>query len=142
MIIVLDTNCLIQIMPRQAEHRWLYDALLNNRLTLAISTEILNEYEETINDFYESDELGENVVKLILNLSNIKKTSPSFRWRLIHKDPDDNKYPDCAIAAQADYIITHDKHFKILETIDFPKVVCVSLDDFKTIFYGFISQDS
>ena len=99
MIIVLDTNCLIQILPRQAEHRWLYDAILNGELVLAITTEILNEYEETINTFYESSQLGENVVKLILNLPNIKKASPSFKWALIHKDPDDNKYPDCAVTA-------------------------------------------
>ena len=140
MVIVLDTNCLIQILPKQAEHRWLYDAILNGELILAITTEILNEYEETINTFYESSQLGENVVKLILNLPNTKKVSPSFKWAMIYKDPDDNKYPDCAVTAQADYIITHDRHFKILESIDFPKVICVSLEESKAIFGKFLEK--
>ncbi|MEM1328052.1 MAG: putative toxin-antitoxin system toxin component, PIN family [Bacteroidota bacterium] len=138
MTIVLDTNCLIQIMPRRAKHRWLYDALINNKLILAISTEIINEYEETINTFYESESLGRHVTKMILDLPQIKKISPTFRWQLIEADPDDNKYPNCAIAAQADYIITHDKHFNILKQIPFPKVVCVTLDEFEVIFDDFV----
>ena len=140
MTIILDTNCLIQILPRQAEHRWLYDKIIEGDIYLAISSEIINEYEETINKFYESNQLGENVVKLILNLPNIKKVSPSFNWSLIHKDPDDNKYVDCAVTAQADYIITHDKHSNVLKTTDFPKVICVSLNKFKVICKDFFQR--
>jgi predicted nucleic acid-binding protein len=60
---------------------------------------------------------------------------------LIEADPDDNKYPNCAIAAQADYIITHDKHFNILKHIPFPKVICVTLDEFKVIFDDFANEE-
>jgi DUF1016 N-terminal domain len=35
---------------------------------------------------------------------------------------DDNKFVDIAIASNADYIITNDKHFKILSKISFTKV--------------------
>ena len=37
--------------------------------------------------------------------------SPSFFFRTISADRDDDKFADCAIAANADYIITSDKHF-------------------------------
>ena len=37
--------------------------------------------------------------------------TPSFHFNLITHDPDDNKFADCAIAAEADYIITEDGHF-------------------------------
>jgi len=36
------------------------------------------------------------------------------------KDEDDNKFVDCAIAANAGYLITHDKDFNILKQTDFP----------------------
>ena len=38
---------------------------------------------------------------------------------------------DCALNAGADYIVTNDKHFKVLENIDFPKVNILRIDKFK-----------
>jgi len=32
----------------------------------------------------------------------------------ITHDPDDNKFADCAIAAEADFILTEDRHFQEL----------------------------
>lgn len=133
MIIVLDTNCLIQILPRQAEHRWLYDAILDGTITLALTTEILLEYEETINKFYDSETLGSNVTRALLELPQSVKIEVYFRWKAINKDPDDDKYVDCAIAANAAYIITNDVHFKALSKMDFPKIESLNLSVFKDI---------
>jgi len=55
-----------------------------------------------------------------------------FHWRLL-KDEDDNKFVDCAIAANADYFIAHDKDFNILKQTDFPKINVVDLNEFKAI---------
>jgi len=49
------------------------------------------------------------------------------------KDEDDNKFVDCAIAANADYFIAHDKDFNILKQTDFPKINVVNLNEFKAI---------
>lgn len=57
----------------------------------------------------------------------------NFVWSLIEADPDDNKFVDCAIAGQADYIVTHDKHFRILDEIPFPKVKTIRLDALKEL---------
>ncbi len=134
MIIVLDTNCLIQILPRQAEHRWLYDAILGGTVTLALTTEIILEYEETINKFYESKTLGSNVTSVVLELPHTIKIDVYFRWKAITKDPDDDKYVDCAIAANAAFIITNDTHFKALSQLDFPKIDSLTLTQFKEIW--------
>lgn len=40
--------------------------------------------------------------------SNVARKDPFFRLRLIKKDPDDNKFVDCAFACQADYIVSDD----------------------------------
>lgn len=42
----------------------------------------------------------------------------------------DNKFIDCAIAANADYIVTNDKHFNVVKNIDFPKVNILSIQEF------------
>ena len=39
-------------------------------------------------------------------------------------------FVDCAIAANADFLVTNDTHFNILKTIAFPKVNTISLQEF------------
>jgi hypothetical protein len=40
------------------------------------------------------------------------------------------KYFDCGIAGQADYLVTEDKHFNILATIDFSKLQVINASVF------------
>ena len=40
---------------------------------------------------------------------------PHFQWRLIAADPDDDKFADCAVAVEAEWIITEDAHFDALK---------------------------
>lgn len=47
---------------------------------------------------------------------------PTYRFNLITVDPDDNKFVDCAIAANAEYIVASDHHYDVLQFIGFPKV--------------------
>lgn len=62
---------------------------------------------------------------------NVIRKNPHFSFGLIEADKDDNKFVDCAIAANARCIVTEDKHFKILKEISFPKVEVVNIDYFK-----------
>ena len=55
-----------------------------------------------------------------------------YSFNLINEDEDDNKFADCAIAANATYLVSNDRHFEVLNQIDFPKVNWVTLADFKT----------
>ena len=49
---------------------------------------------------------------------------------LITADPDDNKFVDCAFAAGADYLVSEDSHFNVLNKISFPQLNLVTLDEF------------
>ena len=49
---------------------------------------------------------------------------------LITEDPDDNKFVDCAIAADAELIVTNDKHFDVLRTVSWPKLTIIKLNEF------------
>lgn len=133
MRVVIDTNCPLASVPRQSQYRWLYDAVLHGHLQLVVTTEILAEYEEQLGLFYAPD-YADLILITLLNLPSLVRINPlSFYWLLIANDPDDNKFVDAAIAANADYIITNDRHYRILKDIPFPSVQCVRLADFKPI---------
>ena len=95
----------------------------------------MEEYEEIIGGFY-SPNLATNVVELLPNLKNTLRVNLYYKWELIIQDMDDNKFVDCAIACQADYVITQDKHFNILKKIPFPKVEVLKMNELKRILFG------
>ncbi len=74
-----------------------------------------------------------NVIQTLENLPNVDLITKYFSWDLIKADSDDNKFTDCAIAANAICLVSHDKHFNILKKITFPKVNVVSIEGFKKI---------
>ena len=93
---------------------------------------MLEEYEELLASFY-SVEISESVINTITNATNFIPVVPYFKWNLIAADPEDNKFADCALNAGADYIVTNDRHFNILEEMDFPYVKVVNIETFKQI---------
>ena len=127
--VVIDTNCLLQIIARRSPYRPIWDAFLDGRFDLCVSEEIINEYQEVLGRII-TPSIAENIVLLILNKRNVKLIDPHFRLGIITADPDDNKFIDCAFAAGADYLVTEDGHFNILRTTQFPKLNLVTLDEF------------
>ena len=127
--IVLDTNCLVSSLPRQGKYYQVWQDFFNEKYILCYTNDILTEYEEILTQTM-GPMIAQNIIKAIVARSNTMKLDPRFQFRLIEKDADDNKFVDCAIVANARYIVTEDRHFKVLETIDFPKVDVVGLDAF------------
>jgi putative PIN family toxin of toxin-antitoxin system len=66
------------------------------------------------------------------NLNNIYLIDTYFKFNLL-LDEDDNKFVDCAIASNADFILTEDKDFNVLKQIKFPKVNVLSISQFKSL---------
>jgi putative PIN family toxin of toxin-antitoxin system len=77
-------------------------------------------------DISDASEILEN----LLENQNIQLYNPEYKWNLIPQDPDDNKFVDCAIASNSDWIITHDKHFNVLNQISFPRINIISIEEF------------
>lgn len=77
-------------------------------------------------------ELSSEKLDFLLEFSNVELITPYFQWNLIEADPDDNKFVDCAISGQADFIVTHDKHFKVLADVPFPKVKTLRIEELKS----------
>ncbi|MBW7871516.1 MAG: putative toxin-antitoxin system toxin component, PIN family [Flavobacteriia bacterium] len=132
MTVVIDCNILVICLTSRSPYHGIYQALVNEKFNLAVTSEIILEYEEIITDKY-GIETTQAFLALLAELPNVRFHHTYYQWNLINADADDNKYCDCAIAGKADYIITEDKHFKVLEDIPFPKLKVVSIDEFLEI---------
>ncbi|MCC5945701.1 MAG: putative toxin-antitoxin system toxin component, PIN family [Bernardetiaceae bacterium] len=131
MIVVIDTNCLLVSIPPKSPYYWLYAAFEKEQFIWAISNEVLHEYEEQITDKY-SAKTADLVLSILLSAPNTVLKEPYYNWHLIHNDKDDNKFVDLALTAGADCLVSNDKDFNVLKTIDFPKIQLLTLNDFKT----------
>ena len=69
-------------------------------------------------------------IETILRANNTISIDAQFRFELISVDHDDNKFVDCAIVANADYIVSEDHHFEVLKAIPFPHVEVKRLHEF------------
>ena len=130
--IVLDTNVLLVAIPSYSKYHWLYQALISKKFELFITNDILNEYEEII-----EQRLGHNtayaVIRALMELDNVFSTVVYYKFQLIVNDPDDDKFADCAFASNAHYLVTNDKHFNVIKNNVFPKINVISLQDFEIV---------
>lgn len=133
--VVIDTNILLVSVSKRSPYHWIFQRLIKGEYTLCVTTEILFEYEEIIGKEMGSI-VANSVYQLLENLPNVELITNYFCWDLIKNDSDDNKFTDCAIAANAICLVSHDKHFNILKKNDFPKINVVSIEDFKKLLKG------
>jgi len=129
--VVLDTNVLLVSISDKSKLHWVFKNLIDNKYQLYVTTDILLEYSEILS-FHINQQVSESVLGVFENLSNVNFITNYYRFNLL-KDEDDNKFVDCAIAANADFIVTHDNDFKTLNEISFPKVKIISSAEFKGI---------
>ena len=129
MKIVLDTNCLLVSVQEYSDFFWLWQSFRDEKITLCYTTDILNEYHEVLS-YYFSVPFANTAIEEILLSPNTIPITVYYKWNLITADPDDNKFVDCAISANADYIVTNDKHFNILKMTEFPKVNVINIEQF------------
>ena len=133
MNVVIDTNVLWVSIARRSTSHWIFEAILNGSLTLCVTTDILDEYAEIMTLKLGTD-TSEAVLSIFDNLPNIKLVTRYYRWFAIKNDPDDGKFVDCAVAANAICIVTEDKHFNVLKQNSFPKVEVMNMSTFKLFF--------
>ena len=77
-------------------------------------------------------EASQSVMGVLENLNNIIFVKHYYRFQLL-QDEDDDKFADCAIASNADFIVTHDKDFNILKSIEFPKVRVIDTHELRDV---------
>lgn len=106
LIVVLDTNVLLSALAfggRTTARIW--TLVEDNRFRLAISSFILEELERNLvakADF--SPSLAKNICSFVLDLA--EPVRPTERISVITRKDSDNRILECAIAANADMIVT------------------------------------
>ena len=99
------------------------------RISLCVNSDILSEYEEKLAE-KTTPEIARNVLEAITRLHTTVFQQVYFHFGLIEADPDDNKFVDCAVAVDAEYIVTNDTHFNILKQIDWPRLIVIDIKTF------------
>lgn len=130
--VVLDTNCLVSSLSRKSESYDVWRGLHEGRYILCVSNSILEEYQEILS-VKTTPDIAENVIQYLINHDFVELINTYYYFDLIKSDPDDNKFVDCAIAANATYIVSDDKHFSPLKDLDYPRLLIVKLMDFVAI---------
>ena len=128
MKLVIDTNIFWVSISRRSTTNWIIQDLIAGKYTLCVTTDILDEYAEIIGQKM-GHKTVESVMKILEYLPNIEYVTKYFHWQLITNDYDDNKFVDCAVACNANYLATNDKHFNVLKNIGFPKVNVINIKE-------------
>lgn len=129
LIVVLDTNVLVSALSATSPHHSIVIALIQKKYAIAVSTEIYLEYEEQIRKRYSADAAA-FFFNFITYSPQVLSVEPTYHFQLIVADDDDNKFVDCVLAANANCIVSNDKHFNVLAEVPFPKVQVMKVDEF------------
>ena len=86
--LVLDTNVFLVSLAPQYKYHWIYECILQDKFDLCVSTEILLECEETIQQRYGLTATDAKLSYLLL-LPNVHLIELSYRWNFIETDKDD-----------------------------------------------------
>lgn len=114
MRIVVDTNVLISGVFFGGFPRRILSAIVESRLTACATAEIVDEYEEIVQEMVERKQghINRNLLAPLIKVMEI--IEPITRVEM-SRDPDDNKFLGCAKDAKAMYIVSSDKDLLVLE---------------------------
>jgi uncharacterized protein len=129
MKVVVDTNVFVMSFSTKSKYHDIFQFLKEGLYDLVVTNDILLEYEEVMTEKYGA--IGAKLFLGVLEeLPNVEFIRSFFHWDLIKEDADDNKYVDAVFATNAEFLVSEDKHFRILKDIDFPKITVIVIDDF------------
>lgn len=132
--VVFDTNLLVSyLLTRRPPIATLIDRhLAREELVLVTAQELLNELDRVLSyprlQRYYSEEERKRFVALVLALSEIVELPESIPR--ICRDPDDDLIVACAVAGDADVIVSGDRDLLVLERVgDIPILTAAAFLD-------------
>ena len=131
MKVVLDTNVLISAIAFGGNPRIILEAILRGEPKLFLSDFILDELKGVLQrpKFGFPPDVIRGVISELNAIGYI--VNPSVRIRKIREDPSDNRILECAVEANAEYLISGDIHLlsqkvyqnvKIVSSTEFLKI--------------------
>jgi putative PIN family toxin of toxin-antitoxin system len=99
--VVLDTNAVISALLFSGVSSKLVSLWQNGLITPLLSREILDEYLRVLS--YPKFQLSDEEIKELIQqeiLPFAEAVKPKRRWRVVRRDPSDNKFLECAVAGR------------------------------------------
>lgn len=123
MKVVLDTNIFVSSFfggnPRAIMDLW-----KDGKIILCLSREILDEYIDVLQRIgLKKEGEIEELLALFAKGFHILFTTKTIKIRVVDKDPDDDKFIECAVTLKAEIIITGNKALRELEEYKGIKIV-------------------
>ena len=115
---VVDANIVLSgIRSRNGASHFILMGMLRKEIPFAASPAVVFEYEDVLTrpgilgpqPWIGPERIGEVLDALCAMLTPV---TPYFRYRPFLRDPKDDLYIECAMAAGARIIVSHDKHFQ------------------------------
>ncbi|MCM1100210.1 MAG: putative toxin-antitoxin system toxin component, PIN family [Clostridium sp.] len=127
MKIVIDTNVLISGMFFGGFPEKILSAVVGQKITACATAEIINEYEEVVQEMVSRKQGHINRTILSPLIKAMEIIEPVTQVEIC-RDPDDNKFLECAADSHALYIVSGDKDLLIIG--QFENVQIVTAKDF------------
>jgi len=124
--VVFDVNVLISGVIWIGKPKLLIDAVVDGRMTLILSDEIMREFKTVIarEKFKLDEEKQAAITNFILNLGRIVRMKN--RLRVVREDPKDDIIVNTAMDGRVDYIVSGDDHLLALKEFRGMRIVSVS----------------
>jgi putative PIN family toxin of toxin-antitoxin system len=124
---VFDTNVLVSALIRHGKPRKLWNEVLDGKVRLEISDELLSEFNEVIarSEFNRYVDNRKIVRFRRVLLRKAKIFQVEVRFPQITEDPDDNMAVEAAHATGAKYVVSGDRHLLKLKRFRGIKIVTV-----------------
>ena len=127
MRIVVDTYVLISGVFFGGFPRKILRASVEGRIRACASMEILNEYQEIIREMVQRKQGNIDVSILNPLIRSMEIVEPTSKIEIC-RDPDDDKFINCARDAQAMYIVSGDKDLLVIQ--EFENISIVTAKEF------------
>ncbi len=113
--VVIDTNVLVASLFGGRSRR-LLELWRSGALTLCLTDAILGEYLDILTRFTRIRPEVASLLAAIQASDRVLFVTPTERLHAVRDDPDDDKFLECAVAAQAAAIISTDQHLLALDS--------------------------
>jgi hypothetical protein len=129
MRVVLDTNTLVSALLFGGVASHLVPLWQSGRITPLISRAILEEYLRVL--AYPKFRLTPAEMRSLIEeevLPYVDTVTPPRRLRVVRRDPDDDKFLECAVAGRAKFLLTGDPDLRSLGS--YRSIVILTARDF------------
>jgi len=119
---VIDTNIIVSSF-RGGNPRKVIDLLDEAAFKFCISPSITEEYFRVLQRFPFTKEELEKIIYYCETAESVSSIFETPRLDIVKNDPSDNKFIECAVALNADYIVSGDNDLLVIERYEHIQIV-------------------